>query len=414
LIEQHIETHKIDTIEGWTTTDGIYWTNDEDDSLFKVGYSDQTLKCNHHGITPDEHYRYNCMFSSKLVYKCKLDFRSLRAIVSLNPQAVRPVRSVVTTPTYSPTTPYTYIHYITILGRRMNSFNMSFSVDIFLALETSVKEWIRSKRGPIMKRLNYTQLSTPICDEYYDPNIKLQMAIKPLFYYWVVETLMRNKDRLGADVCQFKLLYLIGEEKRKQMVDVYPEFHGDLLTYHHGHEYKRELLGTPNIVFYLKPGANIKTVADTLCALFPDSLDLTMYVPRFNTRLNNNVYISFGGHNTHKVNFRSLHVPDEYRRILESRNPVLGLISKRFSGHTLLNDDGTPNNILSYQKLIPSGSFHALYAEHGLEKYYHDLFTPDFIPKPKEDPAFLALYDGGKRRTRRTLRKAKTRNRYKW
>ena len=407
LAKHHIDIHDINTIEGWTTTQGIYWTNDDDDSLFKIG-TDQPLDCNY-GITSTDPYRYHCMFASKLVYRCKLDFPSLRAIVSLNPNAVRPVRSVVTTPTYHPTLPYEYIHYITLLGRRMNSFNMCFSIDIFVSIETSVKDWIRSIRtpqlGPFMERLNHIQLCTPMCSEYYDANVKLQMAVKPIFYYWVVETLIRNKRRIDPDVCQFKLMYLIGEEKRKHMVDVFPEFHGDVLTYHDS-EYKRELLGTPNIVFYLKPGANVKSVADTLCALFPDRLDLTMHVPRFNMRLNNNVYISFGGHNTHKVNLRELYVPDEYRRILESRNPALGPISKRFSGHTLLKDDGTPNNILSYQKLIPRGSFREIYAEHGLDEYYHEVFSHDmFNPELKEDPDYLALYSGG----RRTRRRRKTR-----
>ena len=412
LTQQHIETHPIDTMGNWTTTDGIYWTNDEEDSLFKVGYLDHRLNCNN-GIASDKQYRYNCMFSTKLLYQCKLTLRELRAIASLNPDA--PVRSVVTTPTYHPTVPYPYTHHIMILGRVMNSFNMCFSVDIFLAVETSVKDWIRSKSGIIMERLNYNQLCTPICDEYYDENIKFQMAIKPIFYYWAIETLIRNKKKLDVHVCQFKFMYLIGEEKRKHLNDVFPEFKDKVLTYTHDeHEYKRELLGTPNIVFYLKPGASVRSVADTLCALFPDSLDLTMHVPRFNMRLNNNVYISFGGHNTRKVNLKSLHIPDEYRHILESGNPALGHISKRFSGHTLLND-GTPNNILSYQKLIPNGSFYAYYAEQDLLDYYDTIFPPGFVQPdgPPKDPvpddaAFLALYEGGKR-TKRKRRKRRTR-----
>ena len=415
LTQQHIGTRSIDKMGNWTTTDGIYWTNDEENSLFKVGYSDPTLRCTI-GIDPG-HYRYNCMFSSKLLYQCKLALQELYDIASLNPDA--PVRSVVTTPAYHPTIPYEYTHHITILGRRMNSFNMCFSVDIFLAVEASVKDWISSKSGIIMERLNYTQLCTPVCDEYYDEDIKFQMAIKPLFYYWVVETLIRNKQELDAHVCQFKLMYLIGEEKRKHLADVFPEFHGNVLTYtHDDRRYKRELLGTPNIVFYLKPSANVKSLADTLCALFPDSLDLTMHVPRFNMRLNNNVYISFGGHNTRKVNLDALHIPDEYRTILESGNPDLGHISKRFSGHTLLND-GTPNNILSYQKLIPSGSFYAYYAKHDLLDYYHTIFPRGFVqpketvPKktvPEEDLEFLKLYEGGKR-TQRRRRKGRTRRR---
>ena len=375
----------------------MFWTNDADDSLYKIGYLDKwpNLKCNivPNSTTPFQYTSYNCMSYIKQVYTFDLD-----APLGDSTQLVD---FTVHTPEYN-AIPYEYIHYVTILGRRMNSFHMCFSSELIRTLESSMKQWTKAIARSTefeMERVNYTQLAMPgLTDCVRNSRIhlvKLQMAIKPIYYYWVVETLIRNAHSLyEAGICSFKLLYMMGDLKRMAFGEVFPDLEvgKDVMTYHMGNtEYKRELLIAPNIVFYLTKDANVKGVVDILCGLFPDNLELTMGVPRFNMRLNNNVYISFEGNNEDKYSLQNRYVPPEYRRILQSKNPKYINISQRFSGHTIMNPDGSENNIQSYQKLIQTGTFKDFYTQYGLDEYYHTVF-PDEI-------------DGGKRTKRRRNRR---------
>ena len=372
------------------TNQELFWTNDDAHSLYKIGYSDRTqVNCNWldaDGESRDAEpsYRaYNCMLESKMVYL-------------LPPMPDPPVDFNVDT-VYSPV-PYHYEYFVTLFGRRMNSFNMCFSPALYRRLEQSVVRWANQKSGIWLENMNRTQLYTPRQLGGRSHHIKLQMCVLPEYYFWVMETLLHNKtalDPLGL-VC-IKFAHLIGEQKLNSLSDVYPDLveGEDVRTYsYEGREYKREVLNQPNVVFYLFANANIRGMADTLCRLFPNDYRLSFGVPRFNTRLNDNVYISFSGDNRDKYNLEGLHVPDEYRIILA--NPAFRDLSIRFSGHTLLNAEGE-NNILSYQKLLPMGSFRTMYTQYELEPYYDEIFSdPIFAVRPRE---------AGSRRKRRRTRK---------
>jgi hypothetical protein len=390
----------------------VFWTNDEEDSLYKIAYN-KPLNCN---WMPDPHYHaYNCMIDTKLVY--------------LYPEIPEgAVDFSLQTPKYTPD-PYTYEHRVHMFGRQMNLFNMCISSRLFRMLEEKVIQWaFRRTANPVrLGRNKTTQLITiPIWHDEIS-EVKLQMSVRPMYLYWVLETLLRNTSALyDMGMHQFKFMYLIGDNTLRGLSEVYPDLVDgeDVITYqYNGEEYKRELLTAPNIVFYLKAHGNVKRVVDTLCGLFPDKFELSSGVPRFNCRLNNNVYISFGGHNEGKFNMEDLYIPDEYRSILESRDPSRRHLSERFSGHTIMNEDGSANNIQSYKKLIKSGSFLAVYKQYGLEDYYNDTFAvPVPVPPPAPEPvptmssslarlqriraqAQLRTQNAGTRRKRRKSRK---------
>jgi len=356
----------------------VFWTNDEPDSLFKIGYPKEyanKLLCNSYLNEEDDltdkdgnkiYYTYSCFNYYKMLYTANFEKTSSFFNFTVN------------TPEYTPE-PYDYVHYIDVLGRRMNSFNMYLSSRLAKFLEASIVAWAMSK-GMQFSSANSTQLITPPTVEKRKiplSSVKIQMSIHPNYLYWVVETLIRNYDLLiSHGMSRFKFLYLIGEFRLNRITEIYPDAEDEMGIDTYG-EYRREVLNPPNVVFYLKDNADYKKIADILCGLFPEQYDLTFGVPRFNMRLNRNVYISFGGNNETKFNMEELFTPKEYERILETKNPFYNDLSEKFSGHTLLQHDGSENNIQSYKKLIPlitGGSFQDLYVYYGLVHYYNEIF----------------------------------------
>jgi len=369
----------IDSISAESSKSMVFWSNDDPKSLFKIGYPDpyaNLLDCNrylnaHDSLTDKDgnriYYTYSCYSFYKMVYTAKLNERSISSFdFSLD------------TPTYS-SRPYKYIHYIDVLGRKMNSFNMYLSSRLAKHLENSILAWTKTKGVPFIP-INSTQLiSLSPLEKVKTPSssVKLQMSIHPHYLYWVVETLIINYEQLIRHGLQrFKFLYLVGEYRLNMITEIYPDAEEGKGIDTYG-EYRRELLNPANVVFYLKDNADIKNIADILCGLFPEEYDLVFGVPRFNLRLNRNVYISFGGNNETKYNLEEIFTPKEYERILETKNPVFNELSQKFSGHTLLLPDGSENNIQSYKKLIPfidGGSFKDLYVYYGLIDYYNEIF----------------------------------------
>lgn len=361
----------------------VCWTNDEPDSLLKIGYPDKfanELLCNTHLNARDKetdkdgnriYYKYSCYNYYKMVYR-----------TSLNETPFTSFDFTVNTPDYT-TTPYEYIHYINVLGRRMNSFNMYLSSRLVKNLENNILTWTKSKSGSVsFSPVNSTQLITAPTPGKRIPlsDVKIQMCVSPNYLYWVIETLIRHNDELCAHGMErFKFMYLVGDFILNSVTEIYPDAEDKkgIDTYGDSLQYRREVLNSPNVVFYLKDKAHVKKIADILCGLFPEKYLLSLGVPRFNMRLNRNVYISFGGNNEGKFNLNELYVPKEYARILETKNPVYNELSHMFSGHTLMHYNGNENNIQSYKKLIPfitGGSFAEWYAYHGLQDYYNEVF----------------------------------------
>jgi len=347
----------------------VFWTNDEG-SMYKIGYPDEkVLDCNYY-LNPQDsetdkdgpiYYSYACFNHSKMVYS-----------TNLTETYIDSFDFTVKTPPYT-SRPYHYEHMIHVVGREMNSFNMCLSSRLVKHLENSIRDWTNAKGVPFIST-NATQLISVPLKNTPESEVKIQMCVHPNYLYWVVETLIQNYTRLSAHgINRFKFLYLVGEFLLYRITEVYPdaEVGKGIDTYG---DYRREVLNPPNVVFYLKNNADIKSIADTLCCLFPERYDVTFGVPRFNMRLNRNVYISFEGHNERKYDLNQLFTPKEYQRILETKNQDYNELSHKFSGHTLMLPDGSENNIQSYKKLIKGDSFEEIYALHGLIDYYHEVF----------------------------------------
>lgn len=368
------------TISKEASRPSVFWTHDDPESLYKLGYPEQyanSLNCNNYlneeDIPTDKdgnriYYKYSCYNFYKMAYTTKLDETPMTSF-----------DFTLHTPTYT-SSPYDYVHYIDVLGRRMNSFNMFLSSRLAKKLEDSIVKWTTTKGGVPFTPLNATQLismSPPEKVHIPTSSVKMQMSIHPNYLYWVVETLIRNYTRLISHGLQrFKFLYLVGEYKLNKITEIYPDAEEGKGISTYG-EYRRELLNPANVVFYLKDNADVKAISDILCGLFPEKYDLAFGVPRFNVRLNRNVYISFGGNNETKYNLSEMFTPKEYELILETKNPAYNELSQMFSGHTLMLPNGTENNIQSYKKLIPfmgGGSFKDLYAYYGLMDYYNQIF----------------------------------------
>ena len=350
----------------------VFWSNDAPDSLFKIGYDQKyanLLTCNanlNKGDKPVDkdgnrnYYTYNCLNHFKLLYFA--DFNQTSAYFDFR----------VYTPPYT-AIPYEYIHEIDILGRRMNSFNMYLSSRLATFLEAMIQVWTK-QIGLQFNPIYSTQLVSHTKKKPLG-EVKIQMCVHPNYLYWVVETLIRNYPRLRPHgVEQFKFSYLVGEYKLNTFAEIYPNTEPGVGINSYG-DYRREVLNPPNVVFFLNRDPNLKPIADILCELFPERYDITFGVPRFNMRLNRNVYISFEGHNERKYDLLDLVTPREYARILETKNPRYNELSETFSGHTLMHEDGSENNIQSYKKLL-RGSFKEVYTRYGLLDYYEEVFGP--------------------------------------
>ena len=120
--------------------------------------------------------------------------------------------------------------------------------------------------------------------------------------------------------------------------------------------------------------------------MFPDNLDISNGIPRFNIRINNNIFFSLDGDNEFKFDRELLidkKIPYEYQTIInicnshlltEEQCNKLNEYSEYLSGHSLLKfHDGNciQNNILSYLILLPSNynSFHELFIDDNLFDY---------------------------------------------
>ena len=398
--------------------DEFYWTNDAPDSLDKYGWSWSTKsECNIN--EQDGFYTYKCSFLKlcyfvhPTYYNLYRDYIQSQFIFTIN------------TPLYTET-PYVYVHHCSILGRDMNTFNMYLSFRLVEQLERDIIQWTRDIghtfiRNAIPGGLGPSQLITNIS---YETNaIKLQMCVKQEYLYWTIETLVRNlKNLKRLGIQAFKFLFLMGESKLLKIAEVYPSItpeNPNVSTYTvNDIHYKRELLNAPDIVFYLNEKLDLKTLIDELCRLFPNEYPISRGIPRFNIRLNNNVCFSVGGHNQLKFDSELPTIPLEYKHILESRNCDYNRLSQYLTGHDLLNEDCTPNAILSYTKLIPPYveydsddepipvepteypehiSFRNTFKSHGLLSYYDDIFDTLHI-----DPIIITA--GKPKRTKRTKR----------
>jgi hypothetical protein len=359
-----------------------YWTNDEDDSLSKVGWSsDRPPECNekiNKDQNPENLYTYSC----SRYKKCYLISREI-AFSNLSQMLFE-----LNTPRYTKQ-PYIFIYYIVLFDRRMNLFNMYISCPLAEQVELNIRTWavergvtlIRNSIGP--SQLIMMSHSTSVS------NVKIQMCVRPECLYWTVETIILKLKLLQmAGMDNFKFLFLPGEDSIFSIAEVYPDLRPgeDVSTYvDDGIEYKREQLNMPNIILYIRSEiTDIKPLVDALVELFPNDYTIsTGDIPRFNMRINNNVCFSVGGGNEHKYALRGS-IPAEYAVLL--KNPDLcqpyDRFSKYLTGHDIFNEDCSQNNIKSYNNIFAKEyrSFQNVFNSVGLLSYYNDIFTKLRIP----------------------------------
>ena len=286
-------------------------------------------------------------------------------------------------PIFEEYNPYEFIFYITILGRRMNFFNMKVSNTLLYyicdkliehfkpiikqAFSTFSVETLSIIQGPytiinaeeptdyLYSEMTPDLYYNMVADSsyiwfsfiaYYDESfkksdVKIQMYIKEEYIYWVFNKLLIHLDKIISNhIYGFK--FFIHEDKYLGNYSFkFPSFNINLVDdqfekyIFNGKEYKRELKSNPSFVFYLSNDANIKNVIDTLYRLFPDSENLNFksisndIIPRHNFRITENICMSIGGDNQFKNDFSKPdfretyiddNIPNEYREIINLAN----------------------------------------------------------------------------------------------
>jgi len=256
------------------------------------------------------------------------------------------------------------------------------------------------------------------------------MVIEPEYMLWAIEILITHFHILhDLGLNSFKFLFLHGEQKIADKNELFPGLNPSTLTsvrvynkqipnpdneavqniIHSGISnsnedgiplYKSEELTMPNIVFYLDEDINIKPLVDELIELFPDKYKLSSKLSRYNLRLSNTLGWSIGK-NYSKRDLSQINIPLEYQYILT--NKKLRQSHKMFpryvSNHTIINDDNSVNNILSYTSAIlppPYKSLKDVYSAYGLLEYYNNIFKKLGI-----EPI---LKSGGKKKTKKKIR----------
>jgi hypothetical protein len=324
--------------------------------------------------------------------------------------------------------PYEYDHIVTMFGRQMKVFNMYLSYDLSELLEEKYITFMND----LCKKIYFTnrvyvkrnEISSEFCglgqlivyNRAHASNIhhiKLQMTIDPIYMLWATETMVRHFTALQKlGLYAFKFLFLHGEYKLTNKNELYPDMSqttlGTIQLYSReltnpdkneaiqtiidssnktgSQIYKSEELPMPMIVMYLNEDiTNLKPLVDYLIQLFPDKYNLHSKLSRYNLRLSNTLGWSIGGENHSKQQSPHIHIPLEYQLILinEKLRQSHKMFPRYLSNHTLIHDDNTVNNILSYAVILPSiyTSFREVYSKYGLLEYYTSIFRKLGIPE---------------------------------
>ena len=326
--------------------------------------------------------------------------------------------------------PYEYDHIITMFGRQMKVFNMYLSYDLSELLEEQYITFVRDlcKEVSFATRFNIhikrNEISSEFCglgqllvhNRNHISNIhhiKIQMTIDPIYMLWAVETMIRHFTALQKlGLYAFKFLFLHGEYNLTSKNELYPDMSqttlGSIQLYPReltnpdknasiqtiidsanktgSQIYKSEVLPMPMIVIYLNGSVtNFKPLVDYLIELFPNKYNLNSKLSRYNLRLSNTLGWSIGGENYSKQQSPHIHIPLEYQLILTDENLRQShkMFPRYLSNHTIIHDDNTVNNILSYAVILPPTyrSFREVYSKYGLLEYYTGIFKKLGIPE---------------------------------
>ena len=366
------------------------WSND--DLSDHTGFPDRRCNFNIGDKDPEKLYNFRCL-EAQHVYTTQyhpslFDFR-LKDV---------PDKSALK----DHTNPYTYVNKVTICGREMNLNNMYISYQLASQLESYLIEYINDTFEVRMRQNVLGQLITSHNDI---SSLKLQMIVKDEYFYWSIFTLLDNYEQLRSlGLSMFKFSYLLGERKMNHFAEMFPRLptEGELFeTYNIGdRQYRREVLHAPIIVMYLNV-TTIEPLIRFLQTLFPVPIS-TGEVPRFNYRIDDNLFFSVEGHNQFKFDIPGV-PPEEYQRMLSDppKYAEYNEFSRYISGHDVLYGSH-PNNIRSYHHLFQRRtSFRDVYASVGLLEDYQNMWGKLGL-SPILDVA-------GGNRERKTKRKSGTR-----
>jgi hypothetical protein len=416
----------------------IYWTSGKDlDKAYKDG---QSFYCNIRKPTKSDFetdflydfedyayklYRYNCFLYKRVYYIYFGENFTYYAQVDLENFIKTNVIFNFNTPSFRKVDPYTYKPKILICGKEFDLSQTFFSRYLLeLGIKSKILEWFKkikiskdySNKTFLPKTVEFFKYQ----DEYvyHEPDvgqiylvkkrnepddisdIKIQLNIKHEYYFWAVEYIKHNFEKLyNLGVNAFKFMINFGEMNLFKYTEFFPDIESND-TYFEKYqmntvEYKRELLNQPNIVIFLKQ--NIKEnhgsfgkILSKLIQMFPDSLDLSNGIPRFNIKASNNIFFSLGGHNQTKFSrnlLKDRQIPYEYQQIIKIKDNVtieqcniLNEYSLEISGHNVLKEENgkiLENNINSYKLLLtpPYRSFYQLFSDPILfSNYEYDKF----------------------------------------
>lgn len=416
----------------------IYWTDDK--NLEKV-FKEYPFNCNKKFLDNEDYeynldlYRYNC-YKNKRIYYVSFDNQD-KLFYFLN----KNMNCNLITPLFSKHTPYKYSYFIKLCSKDFNFFTTYFSYIMLEYIKSTILRWFNNIKMYIpfkqhLSKIYYnTSLFSPDIGQIYfsrlhdsqeSSNIKIQLNIKDEYYFWVVEYIKHNFEKLyKLGMHSFKFCINLGEHKIFKYAEFFPDIKDDKTNiideyfneyYFNDEYYKRELLNAPNIVLYLKnsivdiPGS-LGLLLNKLIQMFPDDLDISNGVPRFNIRASKNVCFSLGGENRDKFSKRLIEnkkIPLEYQKIINFANNMnlteqqfkkLNEYSLNISGHSVLKldyDKYTKNNILSYLLLLPNeyNSFENLFNDQLLFKDYPIKFITfeDFLSKNRNIFPIIPFY----------------------
>jgi hypothetical protein len=379
----------------------LFWTDDNEKSIEKY-YNPDKLNCNIKilkDISNEDYSKNYYLFNCNLYRRgYKINFDTEDNLICF----IKNVKSNVETPIFNELIPYSFLYYVKILEKNFNSFNVFFSYHLQYKIINSIilwcddlfkkynKESYFSFVENIADRTNFfSQITLNTYDDSSDYPMKLHMCVKDEYIFWVVENLCKNFNKLNLLGLKTFKFFTPSNNKYKRHADFFPNHRKceRLDSYlFEKKEYKRELLQSPNIVFYLSKYivlSNINKLINELKCLFPDNLDISNGFPRFNIRLTKNIFFSIGGNNNDKFDRRLLkkeNIPSEYKYILDNYDKVdineckrLNEYSKNLSDHDILIlNEGKyiPNNITSYYMLTNGSSFKELFRRFGLEEFY--------------------------------------------
>ena len=299
---------------------------------------------------------------------------------------------------FDPENPYEYLFMGYIFGRQIDFFNSMYSNLINIFLCRKIQAWVDSKIA-LYSIENVRSILHATTQIYIfvngNSNInnanKVHVKVKQKYLFWAFEKIIKNigllKNLVQAFKCEgdFRIHNFLNQDYVRSVLE-------DEYTIK-GQKYKNE--ENPIIIFAFYPmetSNNINTVRDIiniLKELFDDKYGIGVesdQIPRFNFKINDSVYFSFGNSTTKQDSlsdgtYTRFFSPTDYKGLVCTRlDPhecsIQNAKSKRIHNHEIckLNDEGrcVSNNTYQHNLLLDEDglSIEDVYRRYGQEAEY--------------------------------------------